>query len=196
MGDAPLIRLPADARRARRLFALVACLAAVVALALVAARAPAARETHFADAADIPTVIKGKALYARHCAACHGHRLQGQPLWQLMDQFAGRRAPAFDETGHAWQHSDEDLFDMTKYGRFAATPVEYHSYMPAFAETMSDDEILATVAFIKARWPLGLRVAQSTLNPGDRGMPANADDVDWRLPPTCNATLRLSQPSQ
>jgi mono/diheme cytochrome c family protein len=157
---------------------------------------PAAAETHFADASDIPTVLKGKGIYARYCASCHGRRLQGQPLWQLMDEYAGRRAPAFDETGHSWQHADEDLFHMIKYGRFAAAPPDYHSYMPAFKDFLSDDEILAALAFVKARLPLGLRVSQSTLNPDNAGMPANADTVDWRLPPTCNATLRLTQPSQ
>jgi mono/diheme cytochrome c family protein len=174
----------------------VALALAVLGYAALAPDRPAAAETHFADASDIPTVLKGKGIYARYCASCHGHRLQGQPLWQLMDEYAGRRAPAFDESGHSWQHADEDLFHMIKYGRFAAAPADYHSYMPAFKDFLSDDEILAVLAFVKARLPVGLRVSQATLNPGNAGMPANADTVDWRLPPTCNATLRLSQPSQ
>jgi hypothetical protein len=62
--------------------------------------------------------------------------------------------------------------------------------MPAFAAILDDDQILAALAFIKARWPLGLRVSQAMLNPGFAGMPADANDVEWRLPPNCNVLLR------
>lgn len=145
---------------------------------------------HFADAENAATVMEGKALYARDCASCHGRRLQGQLLWQVQDQFVGRRAPAHDQSGHTWQHSDEELFHMTKFGRFATTPAEVKSYMPAYAAALSDEQILAVIAYIKATWPLGLRVSQALLNPGYAGMPRNADRVEWRLPPTCRAALQ------
>jgi mono/diheme cytochrome c family protein len=150
---------------------------------------------HFANADDVTMTVQGKRLYARHCASCHGRALQGQPLWQLLDEDAARRAPAHDETGHTWQHSDEDLFHMTKYGRFAATAPDSVSYMPAYADVLSDDEILAIIAFIKARWPLSLRVSQALLNPGYAGMPPDADKVEWKFPLTCNVTLQRSRAS-
>jgi mono/diheme cytochrome c family protein len=150
----------------------------------------AAAELHFADAADVTLVTFGKRVYAGYCASCHGRNLQGQPLWQLDDKFAGRRAPAHDETGHTWQHADEDLFHKTKYGRFAAEPADPAPAMPAFATILDDDQILAALAFIKARWPLGLRVSQAMLNPGFAGMPTDANNVEWRLPPNCNVLLR------
>ena len=65
------------------------------------------------------------------------------------------------------------------------------SYMPAFKGVLDDREILAVIAFIKARWPIGLRIAQAMLNPGFVGMPKHSDNADWRLPPSCNAILRL-----
>jgi len=52
--------------------------------------------------------------------------------------------------------------------------------------TESDTE--AVIAFMKSRWGVGLRAAQSTLNPELRGMPAQAADTDWTLPPTCSST--------
>ena len=163
--------------------------ASAVAAAL-ALRAPDAPRAHFADAENAAAVLEGKRLYASHCAGCHGRKLQGQLLWQVQDEFAGRRAPAHDQTGHSWQHADEDLFAMTKFGRFATTPAAAKSYMPAYAQNLSDDQILATIAYIKATWPLGLRVSQALLNPDYAGMPRNADMVEWRLPPTCQAALQ------
>jgi mono/diheme cytochrome c family protein len=165
-------------------------LVALAAMAVLAPRHAAATDTHFADSADIALVRLGKAVYAGYCASCHGRNLQGQPLWQLDDKFAGRRAPAHDETGHTWRHADEDLFYKTKYGRFVEEPTDPVPAMPALAAILDDHQILAALAFIKARWPLGLRVSQAMLNPGFEGMPADANDVEWRLPPNCNVLLR------
>jgi S-disulfanyl-L-cysteine oxidoreductase SoxD len=152
--------------------------------------APAMGGAHFADADDSTTVTRGKKVYMGHCASCHGRNLQGQPLWQLIDEYVGRRAPAHDETGHTWQHSDDDIFYMIKYGRFPSMLTEIVSFMPAFDAVMSDLEILSVAAFIKARWPIGLRISQAMLNPGRAGMPRQAVAEEWRLPPTCNVLLR------
>jgi mono/diheme cytochrome c family protein len=165
-------------------------LAALVSMTGPALRHAAAGEPHFADAEDVALVTLGKRIYVDSCAACHGRNLQGQPLWQLEDKFAGRRAPAHDGTGHTWQHADEDLFRKTKYGRFPTEPADVALAMPAFAAMLDDHLILAALAFIKARWPLGLRVSQAMLNPGFAGMPWDANDVEWRLPPNCNVLLR------
>jgi protein SCO1/2 len=148
--------------------------------------------SHFADADDLAKVKSGKALYAHHCANCHGRQRQGQPLWQLQDQFAGRRAPAHDQTGHTWAHSDDDLFWMTRDGRFPASPAQRPSYMPAFHDSLTNEQIIAVIAYIKASWPIGLRISQAMLNPGNAGMPAvSADDADWTLPPTCTISAQL-----
>ncbi|HTS55701.1 MAG TPA: c-type cytochrome [Burkholderiales bacterium] len=161
--------------------------ALLVVLGWAVARASQSTTDHFADADDLALVEAGKPLYMHWCASCHGRRLQGQPLWQLADEYAGRRAPAHDETGHTWRHSDEELFAMTKYGRFPLA-TQGTSSMPTFEGRLSDQDILATLAFIKARWPLGLRVSQAMLNPDYAGMPAGADQVEWTLPPTCTGS--------
>lgn len=152
----------------------------------MAASAPA----HFANADNDVLAETGRHLYAQNCASCHGRRLQGQPLWQLKDQFAGRRAPAHDSTGHTWQHSDDDLFFMTKFGRFPTTPPNATSYMPAFQKRLNDHDILAVIAFIKSRWPLGLRASQAMLNPGLAGMPRDAGKSHWTLPPNCFESIQ------
>jgi len=145
---------------------------------------------HFADADNVDAVLRGKAIYQQSCSSCHGRYLEGQALWQLDDQYAGRRAPAHDATGHTWQHADDDLFFMTKYGRFPEAPKDLKSYMPAFGPSLTDAQILDVLAFIKSRWPTGIRVSQSMLNPGLAGMPADADKVEWTLPPNCTEAFR------
>ena len=162
---------------------------AVSAPASVATAAPQATE-YIADADDAALVAAGKLSYKEACASCHGKRLQGQPLWQLQDQFSGRRAPAHDQTGHTWSHSDQDLFHMIRDGKFPLTPPTTASYMPAFRNVLTTQQIIATLAFIKATWPIGLRISQAMLNPGNLGMPAHAADVDWTLPPTCTLSAQ------
>ena len=135
-------------------------------------------------------MTQGAQVYADSCANCHGRRLQGQALWQLRDQYEGRRAPPHDSTGHTWQHSDEDLFHMTKYGHFPEAPPGLKSYMPAFETRLSDNEVIAVIAFIKSRWPIGMRASQSMLNPNHAGMPKDADKVEWTLPPNCTASFQ------
>jgi S-disulfanyl-L-cysteine oxidoreductase SoxD len=178
---------------------LLACGAGAAVLAGAAfgaafALRPAAALTHFADATNADSVGEGRRLYRRACANCHGQRLQGQLLWEARDQFFGRRAPPHDQSGHTWQHSDEELFQITKFGRFSTTPPEVKSYMPAYAPFLSDDQILSVIAFIKATWPLGLRASQAMLNPGYQGMPPNASTVEWRFPPKCLMQLQRATP--
>lgn len=142
---------------------------------------------HFANADNSALVREGHGIYMLSCSSCHGRRLEGQALWQVMDQYAGRRAPPQDATGHTWQHSDEALFQKTKFGRFPSEPTHRRYYMPAFAGRMTDHQILAVLAFIKSSWPVGIRASQAMLNPDQEGMPKNTGDGSWTLPPNCTA---------
>ena len=165
---------------------------ALVALALVSAwdLRVAGQQTGRTPPPLLIPSLSGGDLYRFYCASCHGRRLQGQALWQLRDQYEGRRAPPHDSTGHTWQHADDDLFAMTKYGRFPQAPKDVVSFMPAFEKSLSDDDIIAVLAFIKSRWPTGIRASQSMLNPGFKGMPKDADKVEWTLPPNCTASFQ------
>jgi mono/diheme cytochrome c family protein len=147
------------------------------------------RPLHFADATSADSVRAGLKLYKAYCSSCHGRQLQGQALWQARDQYDGLRAPAHDDTGHTWQHSDEDLFVKVRNGRMRqASSIDANSASDTrhvFSNFLSDENILQILSYIKARWSLGGRVAQSTLNPGFTGMPTDAFTVEWTFPPTC-----------
>ncbi len=143
----------------------------------------AALPVHFADADNVAATSTGKRAYAAHCASCHGRSLQGQPLWRMADDNKPRRAPALDGTGPGWRHSDDELFGAVREGHYPGSAAAPRSRMPAFRAVMEDGEILATLAFIKDRWPTGQRVSQSGLN-GGLGLPRNAGD-DWRFPADC-----------
>lgn len=135
-------------------------LAAVAALAVVAvaswiyfaeSRPPgAAIRVNAGDVAQLP---RGRAVYERHCAACHGQKLEGQPDWRTRRPDGRLPAPPHDETGHTWHHPDAVLFGIVKYGLVPPyAPAGYSSDMPAFRSTLTDDEIRAVLAFIESTW--------------------------------------------
>ena len=95
----------------------------------------------------------GASLYDVHCAACHGADLKGQPDWQIRDSNGYLPAPPHDATGHTWHHPTPQLFEITKYGTEQVVGGNYKSNMAGFGEVLSDDEILAILAFIKSTWP-------------------------------------------
>lgn len=128
--------------------------ASIAAAAALAACGEPALEKSRADPRDAAKIALGAKLYAGHCAACHGARLEGQPNWR--EKLANGRMPAppHDESGHTWHHPDEVLFGITKYGLVPGkyAPPGYQGDMPAFGDKLSDDDIWATLSFIQSRW--------------------------------------------
>lgn len=105
-----------------------------------------------ADPANAAKVALGGKVYAAHCAACHGARLEGQPNWRQKLPNGRMPAPPHDEEGHTWHHTDEVLFGITKNGMNNYAPPGYQSDMPAFGPVLSDDEIWAALSFIASHW--------------------------------------------
>lgn len=114
---------------------------------------PAGFDDPRADPGDATRVALGERIYARHCASCHGVKLEGQPDWRRRLANGRLPAPPHDESGHTWHHPDRMLFSITKSGLVPPhAPAGYESDMPAFGGTLSEDEIWAVLAFIKSRW--------------------------------------------
>jgi len=115
------------------------------------------------DPTDATAIAEGEAVYLAHCASCHGTRLEGQPGWQEVLPDGGYPAPPHDGSGHTWRHSDRQLFEATKFGGgFSAAP-DSVSHMPPFEHVLSDDQIWASLAFVKSRWPAELQARQRLL---------------------------------
>lgn len=134
---------------------------------------------------------RGQAVYAERCAGCHGDNLQGQADWRRLNRSGKLPAPPLDGTGHAWHHSDAELFHLVKFSVLDQAGPGYRTDMPAFGRVLTDADIEALVAYIRSRWPPGIQAAQSFLNPGNAGMPDHVD-ADWRLPAECDEPLRVA----
>ena len=105
----------------------------------------------------------GAALYARHCASCHGANLQGQPDWRSPKADGTYPAPPHDAEGHTWHHDDAMLQDyVTKGGQAVLDDmgVSFRSAMPGFGEVLSPAEITSILDFIKSTWPERIRQAR------------------------------------
>lgn len=111
----------------------------------------------------------GRRLYAQYCASCHGSNLEGQPVWRERKPDGKLPAPPHDESGHTWHHSDRQLFNITKHGTERAVGNGYRSDMPGFASVLSDAEIQAVLAFIRATWPARIRDRQSAVTRAEGG---------------------------
>ena len=113
---------------------------------------------------DSQSVAQGQALYKANCASCHGEKLEGQPNWKSRNTAGLMPAPPHDQSGHTWHHADILLFELTKFGLSKIAGAEYKSDMPAFGEIMSDQEITATLSYIKSTWPLNIRKKHDQIN--------------------------------
>ncbi|HEX6137814.1 MAG TPA: cytochrome c, partial [Casimicrobiaceae bacterium] len=92
---------------------LLGAAAACVAMALAGC---SAEEGTRADPRNAAQVARGKAIYEKSCASCHGRDLEGQPQWRTRAASGRMPAPPHDDSGHTWHHPDDILFGITKFG--------------------------------------------------------------------------------
>ena len=113
---------------------------------------------------DLSLVTLGQNIYSENCASCHGINLEGQKNWQNRDDEGYLPAPPHDETGHTWHHSDEYLFQMTKYGIEKIIGKKYLNNMPAYENILTDKEIVSVLSFIKSTWPSQIQEIHNNIN--------------------------------
>lgn len=113
---------------------------------------------------DPERVALGETVYLTKCARCHGIDLEGEPDWETQRADGTWPAPPQDETGHAFEHADFDLFEYVKYGGARFARPGDRSNMPAYGDELSTAEIWAVIAYIKSQWPEDIRKQQETRN--------------------------------
>ncbi|HNT37787.1 MAG TPA: cytochrome c [Rubrivivax sp.] len=122
-------------------------------LASIPRREPAARAV---EAAAAEVLARGDALYAQHCASCHGDA--GQGVAGIYPALAGNRALTL-----AMPHN---LVQVIRHGGFppstAGNPRPFG--MPPFGQLLDDAEIAALITFMRQSW-------------GHRAAPVSALDV-------------------
>lgn len=96
---------------------------------------------------DPSLITRGKALFARHCASCHGIRAEGSPDWRHRDANGFFPPPPLNGTAHAWHHPLQDLRNTIRRG---SPPGQ--GRMPAWGGARSDEDIDALIAWIQFLW--------------------------------------------
>jgi mono/diheme cytochrome c family protein len=109
-------------------------------------------------------VTRGQKLYTAQCASCHGSDMEGQANWRERLSNGRLPAPPHDKSGHTWHHPDGQLFDLTKRGPAAVVGGDYQSDMPAYADVLSDEDIVAVLSYIKSTWPADIRARHDSIN--------------------------------
>jgi mono/diheme cytochrome c family protein len=97
---------------------------------------------------DFGTLIKGGKLFRKNCAQCHGPLGQGHPHWNKADANGKYPPPPLNGTGHTWHHSEKVLKQIIRDGTG-----NLGGNMPAWKDKLSDDDISAILAWIRAQWP-------------------------------------------
>jgi mono/diheme cytochrome c family protein len=92
-------------------------------------------------------VRRGAEVFRQNCAVCHGAGAEGAENWQFRDADGRFPPPPLNGTAHAWHHPLAQLFDMIENG------TQPTGNMPAWGDTLSDDEILAAIAWFQSKWP-------------------------------------------
>lgn len=97
---------------------------------------------------DFAAVKRGGELFRQYCAGCHGLNAQGAPNWQQRRPDGSFPAPPLDGTGHAWHHPKKVLQMTIREGTR-----KLGGSMPAWGNTLSNEDIDAIIAWFQAKWP-------------------------------------------
>ena len=89
----------------------------------------------------------GAGLFQQNCAVCHGVNAEGTKEWKKTDANGNYPPPPLDGSAHAWHHSIPQLARSIKEGG-----IKLGGVMPAFGDKLSNEEVLALIAFFQSKW--------------------------------------------
>lgn len=90
----------------------------------------------------------GNNVFQQNCAVCHGSSAAGTRDWKQTDANGNYPPPPLDGSAHAWHHSIGQLARSIKEGG-----IKLGGVMPPFGDKLSDQEVLAAIAFFQSKWP-------------------------------------------
>ncbi len=90
----------------------------------------------------------GEQVFQQHCASCHGKQAEGTADWREAGPDGKYPPPPLNGTAHAWHHSLKVLMRQIRMG---GKPLG--GTMPGFAGKLSDEEMLAAIAWFQSKWP-------------------------------------------
>lgn len=101
---------------------------------------------------DSEFAARGRQVYAEQCASCHGANAEGAANWATPGPDGLHPAPAHDDSGHTWHHSDRVLYETIRDGMGDPLRPNLPLRMPTFGEKLSDAEIRAVIEYFKSLW--------------------------------------------
>ena len=109
-----------------------------------------------------PVLAAGENNYNLICAHCHGYNGEGQlaSTIETSRQLGMDTVPAQNASGHTWEHPDQLLVRVIKEG--IQNPLSQYP-MPAFGDSLSDEDIHAILAYIRLWWTDEQRAHQARL---------------------------------
>lgn len=91
---------------------------------------------------------RGRAIYAGHCASCHGDQGEGRTHpWNVRGADGFYPPPPLNDDAHAWHHSSKVLMRTIREG----SP-QGQGNMPAWRGKLSEADIADAVVYITSLW--------------------------------------------
>jgi len=97
---------------------------------------------------DLKQITRGRILFHKYCAACHGVNAEGAPNWRQRNPDGKFPPPPLNGTGHTWHHPMKALRMTIRDGT-----QKIGGKMPAWGHTLSDQDIDDIIAWFQGRWP-------------------------------------------
>jgi len=101
-----------------------------------------------ARAYDFAQMTRGRKLFLRNCAVCHGANAEGSPNWRQREPDGKYPPPPLNGTGHAWHHPMKALQLTIRDGT-----QKIGDNMPAWGDKLSVQEIDDVIAWFQGEWP-------------------------------------------
>lgn len=93
-------------------------------------------------------VQRGKIIYQKNCADCHGRDGESRPDWRKQGADGKYPPPPLNGSAHTWHHSTDTLMKVIREG----SPPGIGG-MPAWKDKLTDQEIDDVVVWITSIWP-------------------------------------------